>query len=176
MAATVVFAAQNLFYNLPIKASTVVLSTISIGLFGYGMAGILRPIAVWHVESVFWGTLPIVKVLQGLHWEEVKNSKPLRYFWYAFGGMFTYEWFPAYIWPWLNSISIPCLASMHATGGKAAVLTNLFGGSIPNEGLGLFNLGFDWQYVSGRSVVLSIELIEFVDYLWTDSAASKTPS
>lgn len=43
---------------------------------------------------------------------------------------------------------------MKATGSKAAVLTNLFGGSINNEGIGLFSLSFDWQYVrSQRSVV-----------------------
>ncbi len=83
--------------------------------------------------------LPTVKSLQGLHWQELKSSKPIRFFWYAFGGMFFYEFFPAYIFPWLNSVSIPCLASMHATGDKAAVLTNLFGGALNNEGLGLFS-------------------------------------
>lgn len=36
---------------------------------------------------------------------------------------------------------------MKTTGKKAAVLTNLFGGSVNNEGLGLFSLSFDWQYV-----------------------------
>jgi hypothetical protein len=75
-----VFAAQNLFYNLPLSATTVVLSTISIGLFGYRLAGLLRPIAVWHVESVYWSSLPVVKTLQGLHWQDLKNSKPLGYF------------------------------------------------------------------------------------------------
>jgi hypothetical protein len=148
-----VFAAQNFFYNLPLSATTVVLSTISIGLFGYALAGFLRPIAVWHVESVYWSSLPVVKTLQGLHWQDLKNSKPLRYFWYAYAGMFTYEWFPAYMFPFLNSVSIPCLASMHATGSKAAVLTNLFGGSLTNEGLGLFSLSFDWQYVRYRSCI-----------------------
>lgn len=142
-----VFAAQKLFYNLPLTATTVVLSTISIGLFGYGLAGIMRPIAVWQVDAVYWGTLPVVKTLQGLHWQNLKGSKPLRYFWYAFAAMFSYEWFPAYIWPWLNSISIPCLASMHATGNTASILTTLFGGSVNNEGLGLFSFSFDWQYV-----------------------------
>jgi hypothetical protein len=146
-AAITVFAAQDLFYNLPLTATTVILAVISIGLFGYGLAGIFRPICVWHVEAVYWSTLPTVKTLQGLHWQELKNSKPLRYFWYAFGSMFAYEWFPAYIFPFLNSVSIPCLASMHATGNTASILTNLFGGSINNEGLGLFNLSFDWQYV-----------------------------
>lgn len=102
-----VFAAQDLFYNLPLSATTIVLSVISIGLFGYGLCGLMRPVAVWHVEAVYWGTLPTVKALQGLHWQHVKNSKPIRYFWYAFGGMFVWEWFPAYMWPWLNAISIP---------------------------------------------------------------------
>ena len=106
-ASVMVFAAQDLFYDLPLSAVTVVLSTISIGLFGYGICGIMRPIAVWHVDAVYWSTLPTVKTLQGLHWQDLKNSKPLRYFWYSFGGMFAYEWFPAYMFPWLNSVSIP---------------------------------------------------------------------
>ena len=37
---------------------------------------------------------------------------------------------------------------MHATGEKAKVLTNLFGGALNNEGLGLFSISLDWQYVS----------------------------
>jgi len=37
---------------------------------------------------------------------------------------------------------------MKATGTTAQTLTNIFGGSINNEGLGLFTLSFDWQYVS----------------------------
>ncbi|KFY75504.1 hypothetical protein V499_04546 [Pseudogymnoascus sp. VKM F-103] len=157
-AAIIVFAAQDLFYNLPLKASTVVLCTLSIGLFGYGISGIMRPIAVWHVDAVYWSTLPTVKTLQGMHWQEVKDSKPIRFFWYAFAGMFAYEWFPAYIFPFLNSVSIPCLAAMHATGSKAAVLTNLFGGSINNEGLGLFTLSFDWQYITSFQTSLPLTL------------------
>jgi OPT family oligopeptide transporter len=157
-ASVTVFAAQDLFYNLPLSATTVVLSTISIGLFGYGIAGLLRPIAVWHVDAVYWSALPTVKTLQGLHWQEIKSSKPLRYFWYAFTGMFFYEFFPAYMFPWLNSVSIPCLASMHATGNKASILTNLFGGSLNNEGIGLFNMSFDWQYITSFNTALPLKL------------------
>ncbi|KAL2703087.1 hypothetical protein AAEP93_007385 [Penicillium crustosum] len=39
-------------------------------------------------------------------------------------------------------------ASQKAAGKKGAILTNLFGGATANEGLGLFSLSFDWQYVS----------------------------
>lgn len=142
-----VFSAQILFYDLPLNATTVILSVISIGLFGYGLCGILRPIAVWDVDAVYWSTIPTVKTLQGLHWQDVKTSKPFRWFWYAFAGMCVWESFPAYIFPWLNSVSIPCLAAMHATGSKASILTNVFGGATNNEGLGMFSLSFDWQYV-----------------------------
>ncbi|KAL7893519.1 OPT oligopeptide transporter domain-containing protein [Trichoderma sp. SZMC 28014] len=157
-ASITVFTAQNLFYNLPLTASTVILSTISIGLFGYGICGILRPIAVWHVEAVYWSTLPTVKTLQGLHWQDLKGSKPLRFFWYSFVGMFFYEFFPAYIFPFLNSVSIPCLAAMRATGSKAAVLTNIFGGSLNNEGLGIFSLSFDWQYITSVNTAQPLTL------------------
>ncbi|KAJ5519053.1 Oligopeptide transporter OPT superfamily [Penicillium expansum] len=153
-----VFAAQNLFYDLPLSAATVILSMISIGLFGYGICGILRPIAVWHTEAVYWSNLPTVKTLQGLHWQEVKNSKPLRYFWYAFTGMSIYEIIPAYIFPWLNSVSIPCLAAQKATGEKAAILNNIFGGSTNNQGLGLFSFSFDWQYLTSFQTSLPLKL------------------
>ncbi|KAH6632556.1 OPT oligopeptide transporter [Chaetomium tenue] len=157
-ASIMVFAVQDLFYDLPLSATTVILAVISIGLFGYGLCGILRPIAVWHVDAVYWGSLPTVKTLQGLHWQHVKDSKPLRWFWYSFTGMFFYEFFPAYIWPWLNAVSIPCLAAMKATGPKAAILTNLFGGSLNNEGLGLFSLSFDWQYITSFNTALPLSL------------------
>ncbi|PWY67927.1 OPT oligopeptide transporter [Aspergillus heteromorphus CBS 117.55] len=155
---SVVFAAQNLFYNMPLSAVTVVCSTISIGLFGYGLCGIMRPIAVWHVEAVYWSTLPTIKTLQGLHWQQVKNSKPLRYFWYAFTGMSLYEIIPAYVFPWLNSVSIPCLAAQKATGSTADVLTNVFGGASNNEGMGLFSLSFDWQYITSFQTSLPLNL------------------
>ncbi|KAK4155839.1 OPT oligopeptide transporter protein-domain-containing protein [Chaetomidium leptoderma] len=157
-ASVTVFAAQDLFYDLPISATTVILAVISIGLFGYGICGIMRPITVWHVDAVYWSTLPTVKTLQGLHWQDVKDSKPLRWFWYSFVGMFFYEFFPAYIWPWLNAVSIPCLAAMHATGDKAAVLTNIFGGSLNNEGLGILSLSFDWQYITSFNTSLPLPL------------------
>jgi hypothetical protein len=154
--ATKVFAAQKLFYDMPLEASVVICTTISIGLFGYGLCGLLRPITVWNVDAVYWSTLPTVKTLQGLNWANLKESKPLRVFWYCLAGMFVYEFLPAYVWPWLNSISIPCLASMHATGSTASVLTNLCGGASNNEGLGLFSVSLDWQYVSNYSTECAV--------------------
>lgn len=85
-----VFTAQDLFYDMPLSAVTVILAIISVALFGYGICGIMRPIAVWHVDAVYWSTLPTVKTLQALHWQDIHENKPIRYFWYAFGSMFAY--------------------------------------------------------------------------------------
>jgi hypothetical protein len=102
-----VFAAQRLFYDLPLSATTVVLTLLSVSMFGYGIVGILRPIAVWNSEAVYWSNLPIIKTLQALHWDNIDRSKPLRYFWYLCGGMSIYQVIPGYMFPWLSGVSIP---------------------------------------------------------------------
>lgn len=143
-----VFTTQNLYYpDNPLTPMIVILATLSIGLFGYGLTGLFRPITVDNAEAVYWSQIPLLSLLQNLHWSDLKTSKRLRWFWYAFGFMAIYQIMPGYMFPWLNSVSIPCLASMHATGSKAAILTNLFGGALNNEGLGILNFSFDWQYV-----------------------------
>lgn len=113
-----VFTAQDLFYDMPLSAVTVVLAVISIALFGYGICGVMRPIAVWHVDAVYWGTIPTVKVLQGLHWQDVSSSKPIRWFWYAFGSMFAYGKSPA------------CIHSLHV------LILNVQSGSRPTSSPG----------------------------------------
>lgn len=59
---------------------------------------------------------------------------------------------------------------MHATGEKAKILTNLFGGAINNEGLGLFSISLDWQYVSrdnnGRVGEIVLNEINTTDYVF----------
>jgi hypothetical protein len=66
--------------------------------------------------------------------------------------MFIYEIFPSYICPILNGLSIFCLASRHASPAVQDVLTNVFGGASANEGLGLFSMSFDWQYLGSGYV------------------------
>ena len=61
--------------------------------------------------------------------------------------MFVYEIIPSYIFPLLNGINIFCLASQKASPRTVDIFTNLFGGTNGNEGLGLFSISFDWQYI-----------------------------
>ncbi|KAF8309084.1 OPT superfamily oligopeptide transporter [Clavulina sp. PMI_390] len=147
-----------LFYNANVNATTAVLATFSTACFGYGLVGILRPLTVHPAEMVYWANLPTITVFQSLHWEQTKNSKRLKLFWSAFTGMAIWEIFPAYIFPTLNGISIPCFASVNANDGARAVITNIFGGANGNEGLGLLSFSFDWQYIT--SYTMSLPLLQ----------------
>jgi hypothetical protein len=60
--------------------------------------------------------------------------------------------------PLLNGISIPCLASQGASDSVRKTITNVFGGSVANEGLGFLALSFDWQYIG--SFYMSLPLVQ----------------
>ena len=105
---------------------------------------------------VYWANLPTVSTFQALHYSGEQNHKRVKLFWIAFTIMFVYEIFPSYIFPLLNGFSIICLATQKAPSGAVDVITNLFGGSDGNEGLGFLSLGFDWQYITSTSMSLPL--------------------
>ncbi|KAF8814692.1 OPT superfamily oligopeptide transporter [Phlegmacium glaucopus] len=151
--------ASRLYYDTNVQATTAVLATFSTACFGYGLVGILRPLTVYPSEMVYWANLPTITIFQALHFDDTNaNSKRLKYFWMAFTGMFVYEIIPAYIFPLLNGINIFCLASQKASQRTIDIFTNLFGGTNGNEGLGLFSISFDWQYIG--SLYMSLPLIQ----------------
>ncbi|KAA1109995.1 hypothetical protein PGT21_005972 [Puccinia graminis f. sp. tritici] len=56
-----------------------------------------------------------------------------------------YEIFPAYIAPAFQAISVFCL-----TLPKHQLITNIFGGAQPFEGLGFLNISGDWALVGAH--------------------------
>ncbi|KZV74603.1 OPT superfamily oligopeptide transporter [Peniophora sp. CONT] len=150
------FAVQRLYYDTHVNATTAVLATFSTAVFGYSVVGLLRPLTVYPAEMVYWANLPTVTVFQSLHYDKEKNKKRLRLFWIAFGSMFVYEIFPAYLFPLLNGFSIVCLATQKSSPNTVDVITNIFGGSDGNEGLGLLNFSFDWQYLGSSYMALPL--------------------
>ncbi|CAA7257463.1 unnamed protein product [Cyclocybe aegerita] len=152
------FAVQRLYYDTNVAATTAVLATFSTACFGYGLVGLLRPLTVYPSEMVYWFNLPTVSVFQALHFDTAANVKRLRLFWTAFVGMFVYEIIPAYIFPLLNGVNIVCLATQKASQKSVDIITNLFGGTDGNEGLGFLSLSFDWQYIG--SGYMSLPLIQ----------------
>ncbi|KAI9467329.1 oligopeptide transporter [Lactarius psammicola] len=152
------FAVQRLYYDTRVHASTAILATFSTAVFGYGIVGLLRPLTVYPSEMVYWSNLPTVSIFQALHFDNTSNHKRVRLFWIAFAVMFVYEIIPSYIFPLLNGFSIFCLASQRTSPQVQDIFTNIFGGADGNEGLGLFSLSFDWQYIG--STYMSLPLIQ----------------
>ncbi|KAJ5238423.1 peptide transporter MTD1 [Penicillium chermesinum] len=151
-----VFAVERLLYDKVISASTAVLGTFSITLCGFVLAGLLRPLIVYPAEMVYWSTLPQVILFQSLHFDRKANKARLKKFVYALTGSAIWELFPAYIIPWVGGVSIFCLASMGAPTSTRTTFSNIFGGASSNEGMGLLNFSFDWQYI--QSAYLSFPL------------------
>ncbi|KAH9985220.1 OPT oligopeptide transporter protein-domain-containing protein [Russula compacta] len=149
------FSVQRLYYDTNVHATTAILATFSTAVFGYGIVGLLRPLTVYPSEMVYWLVRAMPSLIDRLHFDTASNHKRIRVFWAAFAVMFIYEIIPSYIFPLLNGFNIFCLASQHAPPGVQDVFTNIFGGADSNEGLGLFSLSFDWQYIGSRLQVNS---------------------
>ncbi|KXH47301.1 oligopeptide transporter 8 [Colletotrichum salicis] len=159
-----VFGAERRFYNRTTDPATAILIVLSASIFGYGLVGILRSIIVHRQslyeatsEMVWWQCLPMISIYQTLHREPKGNNKDrLRMFGFTSIGMFIWEPTASYIWPWLNGISIPCLASMKAPPPTRKILMTFFGGINSNEGQGIFNYSLDWQYITSRYMSLPL--------------------
>ncbi|KAF7553299.1 hypothetical protein G7046_g7138 [Stylonectria norvegica] len=149
-----VYAVERLFYDRTVSATTAVLATFSISLCGFVVAGILRPLIVYPAEMVYWSTLPQVVLFQNLHFDKKANRGRLMKFGWALGLAAIWELFPSYIFTWFGGVSIFCLASMNAPEHTRTVFSTIFGGASSNEGMGLFNFSFDWQYI--QSTYLSL--------------------
>lgn len=149
-----VYAAERLFYDRSVSASTAVLATFSISLCGFVVAGVLRPLIVYPAEMVYWSTLPQVVLFQNLHFDVRANRGRLVKFGWALALAAIWEFFPSYIITWFGGLSIVCLASMNAPKHTRTVLSTIFGGASSNEGLGFLNFSLDWQYIQSQYLSL----------------------
>lgn len=149
-----VYAIERLFYDRGISATTAVLATFSISLCGFVLAGALRSLIVYPAEMVYWSTLPQVVLFQNLHFDRKANQKRLKKFGWALGLAAAWEFFPAYIVPWVGGLSVFCLASMKAPTKTRTIFATVFGGAASNEGMGFLNFSLDWQYI--QSTYLSL--------------------
>ncbi|KAF7964488.1 hypothetical protein HWV62_6985, partial [Athelia sp. TMB] len=149
-----IFAAQDLYYNVKPNAAVGIFTLIGSQLIGYGLAGMARDFLVYPTWAIYPMNVPTVQLFDAMHRGQgvFLQKKRVRFFWGVFIAIFVWEWFPEYIAPTLTGVSIFCLADR-----KSAWFTRIFGGAAGNEGLGLFALCFDWNYVgSGGSAIGSL--------------------
>ncbi|KAK4052815.1 hypothetical protein OIV83_002102 [Microbotryomycetes sp. JL201] len=139
-----VFAANELYYGLNPNYGVAIFTLLGSQMFGYGLAGLLRSFTVYPTLIVFPNLVPVVNLFDVLHrdMDASAQKKRFRFFWIVFAAIFVWEWIPEYMAPTLTGISIFCLANQ-----DSAWFTRIFGGSNGNEGLGMFSLCLDWNYV-----------------------------
>ncbi|KAJ7890176.1 peptide transporter MTD1 [Mycena olivaceomarginata] len=139
-----IFAADDLYYGIQPNAGVGIFTLIGSQLMGYGLGGVMRSFLVYPTYMVFPSLLPTVQLFDALHRGKkiFLQKKRVRFFWACFIAIFCWEWFPEFIAPTLTGISIFCLANR-----KSAWFTRIFGGAAGNEGLGVFALCLDWNYV-----------------------------
>lgn len=109
-----------------------ILLLFSSQLLGYGMAGVLRKSLVYPTRMLWPSILPLSSLIETLHRERAEMKKKFNFFWVIFGIVAVWELFPQYIMPILVGVSVICL-----TQRNSLLVTNVFGGSAGNEGLGL---------------------------------------
>ncbi|TFY51641.1 hypothetical protein EVJ58_g10458 [Rhodofomes roseus] len=149
-----VFAAQDLYYHVAVNPAIGIFTLIASQLIGYGLVGLARDYLVYPTWAVYPFLMPQVQLFDAMHRGQgiFLQKKRRVFFWSVLVGIFVWEWFPEYIATTLTGISIFCLADRHS-----AWVTRIFGGAAGNEGLGLFALSLDWNYIgSGGGAIGSL--------------------
>ncbi|KAI8358558.1 OPT family small oligopeptide transporter [Blakeslea trispora] len=144
--ATFILSAQNLYYKNSPGVIGSILLLLATQMVGYGIAGQLKQFLVDPANMIWPTCLPTVSLLNTLNANHEESSWRTRFFFMVFAGVFVYEFIPQYMMPILGGISLACL------GNSGSVwVQRLFGGLAVNEGLGMFQLSFDWNYLSNLS-------------------------
>jgi len=140
---TWILSAQELFYQDTPGAAGAIFLLIATQLVGYGIAGQLRPYLVYPANMTWPTSLPVVSLIKTLNTDRQEAKWRTRFFFIVFGAIFVYEFIPQYMFPMLGGISIICLAK-----NDSRWVQRLFGGLATNEGMGMFQLSFDWNLLT----------------------------
>ncbi|KAF2399029.1 OPT superfamily oligopeptide transporter [Trichodelitschia bisporula] len=143
--AMTVLAVQKLYYNIQPNPAVGVFLILSTQMLGYGVAGMLRRTLVYPSNMLYPTNLPTASLLESLHRDRKKSGKRMKVFYIAFAVLFCWQAFPQYIAPIMAGVSVFCLSMRHNL-----FVTNMFGGSMANEGLGTLSLSFDWTMISAH--------------------------
>lgn len=139
-------AVERLYYDATLNGGISIFLLLSSQFLGYGIAGLMRRSLVYPKNMMWPVNLPVMNMLETLHRPKSETKKQLKVFGIVFACIFCWEIIPEWIMPILTGVSIFCLADQNS-----AVFTNIFGGASGDEGLGLFSICLDWQYISGGS-------------------------
>ncbi|KAI9608858.1 hypothetical protein H4Q26_005047 [Puccinia striiformis f. sp. tritici PST-130] len=139
-------ATEDLYFDQKSSALRSIGILLSTQMVGYGWGGLIAPILVHASATIFPHILPSAAFFYSVSREGKYAKKQISIFNKVFAGIGLYEIIPTYLMPALQGVSFPCLALPAST-----LITSLFGGVAPFEGLGFFELSFDWNIVGAGS-------------------------
>ncbi|KAA1074238.1 hypothetical protein PGTUg99_031537, partial [Puccinia graminis f. sp. tritici] len=139
-------ATEDLYFDqksTPLRSMGILLST---SMVGYGWGYLIAPVLVHSSATIFPHILSSAALFYGVSGTGEYPKKQISLFHKVFAGISLYEIIPTYLMPALQGVSFPCLVLPAST-----LITSLFGGVAPFEGLGFFELSFDWNIVGAGS-------------------------
>ncbi|KAJ3007633.1 hypothetical protein HKX48_009009 [Thoreauomyces humboldtii] len=141
-------AAQMISGNQDITFGQGIGWILCIQMIGLGLAGVLRRFVIWPREMIWPGNFSTL-ALYASYWQEdnalaaegAAKYKWSRYkmFWVALFAMFVWEWFPLFIFPALQAVSLLCWFSKKPSAKN-------FGSAF--TGHGAISFTFDWTLVT----------------------------
>ncbi|WAQ88752.1 hypothetical protein PtA15_10A171 [Puccinia triticina] len=153
-------AVYELYFGQVINFGIALGILIGAQLLAYGWAGLMQPLLIYPSRAVYPESLPSVSLLNSLFKVGSKADDQVKFFMKAFLAIGIYEIIPTYIAPAFQAINVFCL-----TLPKNQLITNIFGGARPFEGMGLFSISLDWSLAGGRGPLfmpLSTQIHEIV--------------
>ncbi|OAX33321.1 OPT superfamily oligopeptide transporter [Rhizopogon vinicolor AM-OR11-026] len=162
---TEVLAVQRLYYNMTPNPGASILLLFSSQLLGYGIGGMMRSILLYPSKMLYPGVLPLLSMFDALYKGGMAARKKLKVFYIVFAIIFIWELLPEWIFPLLTGFSIACLSAPNNV-----FISQVFGGSNGNEGLGFLSISFDWQYISDivnpMAIPLKAQFSNFLGYVF----------
>ncbi|CAG8685685.1 9482_t:CDS:10, partial [Racocetra persica] len=116
-----ILSIQDLFYNTRVNFLIGFLLLISTQMLGYGFS------------------LVYASMYNTLHGNISETNDRIRFFYTAFFAMFTWQFVPGYIFPWLISAALLCLIVPNNN------VARILGSS--HRGAGILDLSFDWNAI-----------------------------
>lgn len=133
---------QELFFGQHMSALPSLALLITTQVIGFGFAGLVYDLLVRPPGMVFPGSLVTVSLFNTLHDQEsALTQKRMRFFLFAFAGIYVYQFIPTTLFPTLSSIAVLCFV-------HRSRITRIL--SSGYHGFGIANLSFDWN-VLGHS-------------------------
>ncbi|WWD00409.1 hypothetical protein V866_007322 [Kwoniella sp. B9012] len=154
-----------LYYNITMEPAIALFFGWGASLLGFSFAAMVRPILIDDPQFLFPLSLQQVTVyrsIQGtteLHLE--RSRKQMKVFWLVFLGMFIWQFFPAFIFPFTAALAPLCwFASQNHK-------VNFIGAG--RGGIGLLNITLDWSNITSTVITYpySVQVIIFVAFVIT---------